>query len=122
MSEFSLEEVNKVKDWNNMTDIEKKHVPAIEAPDKVKAGEAFDVLIEVGKYMKHPNELNHWINWIGLWIDKRPVAFVNLYPTVSEPVVRFRIKIDSVGKKKIVAREFCNLHGVWQNEKEIEVV
>ncbi len=121
MSEFSLEEVNKVKDWNNMTDMEKKHVPVIEAPDKVKAGEIFDVLVEVGKYMKHPNELSHWINWIGLWIDKRPVAFVSLYPTVGEPVVRFRIKIDSAGKKRIVAREFCNLHGVWENEKEIEV-
>jgi len=121
MADFSLEEVNKVKDLENMSDMEKKHLPVIEAPEKVKAGEEFTVVVEVGKYLQHPNELNHWINWSGLWIDQRPATFCDFYPTVGEPRVRFRIKIDSPGSYNLIAREYCNQHGVWVNQKEINV-
>ena len=44
-----------------------KHVPVIEAADKVKAGEAFDVKLSVGKDIAHPNTVEHHIEWIKLY-------------------------------------------------------
>ena len=41
-----------------------KHVPVIEAADKVKAGETFHVNLSVGKDIAHPNTVEHHINWI----------------------------------------------------------
>lgn len=118
--EFSLEKINKVKNMDNMSEMEKKHFPVISAPEKVKSGEAFDVEIEVGKLLKHPNEQSHWINWIALWLNEKPISFVAFYPAVAEPKVRLKLKAGNKGKAKLVAREFCNLHGIWESEKEID--
>ena len=38
-----------------------KHVPVIESPAKVKAGEAFKVCLSVGKEIPHPNKPEHHI-------------------------------------------------------------
>ena len=46
--------VNEPKDKSNPTDLEKKHIPVIEAPDKVKKDEPFEVKIEVGKPIHYP--------------------------------------------------------------------
>ena len=41
-----------------------KHVPTIEAPEKIKAGEEALVKVCVGKEIKHPNTPLHHISWI----------------------------------------------------------
>jgi len=41
--EFSLTRLNKPADWTNLTIMDKKHTPIIEAPSKVKANEPFAV-------------------------------------------------------------------------------
>ena len=38
-----------------------KHVPIIDAPSKVKAGEPFMVTVQVGKIVAHPNTVEHHI-------------------------------------------------------------
>ena len=48
-------------DWKT-----EKHVPAIEAPATVKAGEVFNVTVSVGKEVAHPNTTEHHIRWIRL--------------------------------------------------------
>ncbi len=122
LAEFSLDELNRVKDWNNLTDLEKKHVPIIKAPDRVKVNEPFEIEIIVGEFLKHPNELNHWIRWVSVFLNERMLSSINLEPVVSEPKVKISIKYDKPGKKKLVAMANCNLHGTWINEKEIEFV
>ncbi len=44
-----------------------KHVPIIDAPSKVKAGEPFMVTVQVGKIVAHPNTVEHHIKWIQLY-------------------------------------------------------
>lgn len=60
-------EVNTPADPDNMTDLEKKHIPVITAPDKVKPGECFEVTVEVGKLVAHPNETTHFIEFLDLY-------------------------------------------------------
>ena len=107
--------INKAKSENveEMADLEKKHTPVIEAPSKVKKGEPFEVYVEVGKYMKHPNENAHYIEWIELFSGHTFLARVDLVPRLAEPKVKFVIILDH--SHPLVAKERCNMHGLWES-------
>lgn len=103
-----------------------KHVPYIEAPESVKKGEPFEVTIIVGKDVPHPNTIEHHIKWIQVYavIEGRPynpvhVATFDLGPTFAEPKVTFKMKLDT--NAILFALEYCNIHGLWENSKEIKV-
>jgi len=114
--------VNKAKSASvdEMTDLEKKHTPVIEAPTKVKKGESFEVQVEVGKHLKHPNENAHYIEWIELYSGETFLARVDLVPKLTEPKVKLVVALDHA--HPLIAKERCNLHGLWQSSPvEIEV-
>lgn len=99
------------------------HTPKIEAPDKVKAGEPFEVRIKVGP---HPNTVQHSIRWIEVYFYEEgrgfnPVhlATITLTPEYAEPDVTLRLRLSKEGT--IYALQYCNLHGVWEGRKEIKV-
>jgi superoxide reductase len=112
--------VNIVHDPENMTDLEKKHTPVITAPECVKKGEFFDVTIEVGKYMPHPNELSHHIEFIELYSDHTYLARMHFTGVTTAPTVTFRIALDHA-HSKLRAFAYCNLHGNWGGCKDIHV-
>ena len=115
--------LNKPKsaDIQDMTDLEKKHTPVIEAPVKVKKGEPFEVSVEVGKWLAHPNENGHFIEWIELFSGDTFLARVDLEPRLTSPQVKFVVALDH--GHALVAKERCNLHGVWESPPfAIEVV
>ena len=78
----------------DMTDLEKKHTPVIEAAAQVKKGEPFDVVVQVGKHMSHPNENAHFIEWIELYSGETFLARVDLVPRLSEPKIKFTVILD----------------------------
>ena len=99
------------------------HTPKIEAPEKVKAGEPFKVTVKVGP---HPNTVEHSIRWVELYYyeEGRPfnpvfVGRVFFAPGYMEPEVTFTMKVEKPGT--LYALAYCNLHGVWENRKEIKV-
>jgi superoxide reductase len=112
--------VNTVANPDKMTDLEKKHVPVIDAPDSVKAGECFCVTVEVGKLLAHPNERGHWIGFVELYADETFLGRADLTPVTTCPCVQFCVQLDHV-HSKLRAFEFCNLHGVWEGDKELQV-
>ncbi len=113
--------VNKPKDISNMTDFEKKHIPVITAPDKVNKNEEFDVIVEVGKLFPHPNEPGHFISWIELYSGDTFLARAYFSGGTSSPKVLFRVKL-SHAHGFLKAWAMCNLHGLWQGEKPIEII
>lgn len=99
------------------------HLPRIEAPDVVKAGEAIKVRVIVGP---HPNTLEHYIKRVEVYFseDGRPfnpvlIASADLTPQYSEPDLTFTIKLSKSGVLHIT--EYCTLHGIWEAKKEIKV-
>lgn len=103
-----------------------KHVPHIEAPEKVKAGEPFDITVVVGKEVRHPNTLEHSIRWIEVYAkeeeSKRPVVQLGAFefrPTFAEPTVTFPAILQKTST--VYALEYCNIHGVWDYSVKIEV-
>ena len=84
----------------NTTDAAKeKHVPVIE---KVEGG----VKVKVGS-VAHPMEEKHYIEWIELIADGK--AYRQFLKPGDKPEAVFNVKANSV-----VAREYCNLHGLWK--------
>jgi len=121
--EFSLTELNKPKDWTNLTNMAKKHVPIIEAPEKVKAKESFTVKVKVGGIdgVEHPNTLGHWINWVELYAGERLISRVEFASEMSDNyVVTLNVTLNETATLR--AQEFCNLHGVWEGKEKKVVV
>jgi superoxide reductase len=121
--EYSLTELNKPKDWMNLTGMAKKHVPIVEAPDNVKPEESCEVKIKVGGIdgVEHPNTLSHWINWVSLYAGERMISRTEFAPELSDKyVVTLNVTLNESAELR--AQEFCNLHGVWEGKtKKVNV-
>jgi superoxide reductase len=84
----------------NTTDAAKeKHVPVIE---KVQGG----YKVKVGS-VAHPMEEKHYIEWIELTADGKSY-YQHLKPGQTPEAVFL------IAAEKVVAREYCNLHGLWK--------
>lgn len=119
-------------DWKT-----EKHAPVIEAPDTVKKGELFTVRALVGKEIPHPNTTAHHIAWIELYFqpaqEKFPYQIARFeFPShgasaqgpdtstvYTAPDCSVNFKTDKPGT--IFASSYCNIHGLWQNAKEISL-
>jgi superoxide reductase len=115
--EYSLTELNKPADWNNLPGMAKKHVPIIEAPAKVKTNEPFVVKIKIGGIdgVEHPNTLSHWINWVALYAGERLISRVEFGSELTDGyVVTLNVTLSTSATLR--AQEFCNLHGVWEGK------
>lgn len=119
-------------DWKT-----EKHVPVIECPDRVKAGEMFQVEASLGKEVAHPNTTGHHIRWISIYFhpegEKFPyqighVEFCSHGESTDGPDTstvythhgaRISMKTEKPGT--LYATALCNIHGLWMSEKEITV-
>jgi len=125
-------EIIQSADWKT-----EKHVPVIEAPESVKAGEKFTLQVTVGKEIAHPNTTEHHIRWIRVYFKPDSgkfaydVAFFefdvhgesvegpNKGPVYSEPLIQMALKLNVSGT--LLATSYCNIHGLWEYSKEIKV-
>lgn len=112
--------VNTVEDIENASDLEKKHLPIISAPESFKKGECFEVTVEVGKLLQHPNEPGHHIEFIELYADDTYLARMDFTAKTTCPVMKTCIALDKP-YSKLRAFEHCNLHGSWEYDADIEV-
>jgi len=110
--------IQKIKDPANLTPAEKKHSPLIQVQGPVKAGEPVKVTVSVGRLM-HPMEVKHHIMWIELYAGDQKVGRGELEPEASRPVVTFTAVL--LKPTTLRALEECNLHGVWEEDLEVQV-
>jgi len=76
-----------------------KHVPVFE---KTSSG----IKVKIGS-VPHPMEKNHYIEWVEVIVDGQTCRkFLN---PGDKPEVEF-----AVTAKKVEAREYCNIHGLWK--------
>lgn len=119
-------------DWKT-----EKHVPVIKVLDRVRKGEFFNLTVSVGKEIAHPNTTEHHISWIEVYFHPEEKKFPyqigrfefiahgesvngpNSSTIYSYPEVTLSFKTEKPGA--IYASSYCNIHGLWQNSKEIEL-
>jgi superoxide reductase len=117
--------INRVKDPAKKTPLEKSHAPVLTAPLAVKAGEPFVVEVSVGESL-HGMGSTHWIEFIELNIGNEPAGRVELQSKgYLKPKVAFTVAIPKeaapAGKLTLVAKQQCNLHGLWEGSLDIAV-
>jgi superoxide reductase len=96
-----------------------KHTPKIEAPDRVKRGEWFDVTVTIGAESVHPSLAEHFVRYIALYKDSAEIARVYLHPVFSQPRVRFTIALDEGGMLKALAEPTHS--AAWEGARPIKV-
>ena len=117
-------------DWKS-----EKHVPVIECPDRVTSDEFFDVTVTLGKEVAHPNTTEHHIRWFMLFFQPEGGKFIydvgrvefnahgeagagpNEGPVYTHHTATISMKISSPGT--LHALSYCNIHGLWENTREI---
>jgi len=77
-----------------------KHIPVVEKTEK-------GVKVNVGS-VPHPMEEEHYIEWIEVIVDGR--SYRKFLSPGDAPEAEFEVSGDN-----IVAREYCNLHGLWKS-------
>ena len=78
-----------------------KHIPIIEQDSK-------KITVIVGE-VDHPMEKSHYIEWVEIVVDGK-VYRQNLKPN-DKPLAKFNIS----NAENIIARAYCNLHGLWKS-------
>lgn len=119
-------------DWKS-----EKHVPVIECADEVAAEEMFEVTVTLGKEVAHPNTTGHHIRWIQLFFKPAGEKFTyqvanyeftahgesaqgaDKGPVYTDHSAVGRMKISKPGT--LLATALCNIHGLWENSKPIDV-
>jgi len=112
-------------DWKH-----EKHAPVIHTPDTVEAGTPFTVTIVVGEEISHPNTPEHHISWIELYfvpkggetayfLGRTELGAHGEAELQTDPRAVFQVSVPGSGTLKAVA--LCNIHGLWEGSKEIEV-
>lgn len=112
-------------DWKN-----EKHVPTIQAPESVKKGEVVTINISIGESDPHPNTFEHYISWMKVYFKPEGAKFpveIGTYDfgahgefdLFTEPDVKLNFKAEKSGT--IFATSYCNIHGLWENSKELKI-
>ena len=119
-------------DWKK-----EKHVPVIDIVGEAKKGASISVKLHVGKEIGHPNTTEHHIAWIKLLFhpdgEKYPYEVGKLLfnahgasidgPNTStvycDPEGIVTLKTEKSGT--LLAFSYCNIHGLWQNTKELKL-
>ena len=78
-----------------------KHVPVVEKADG-------GVKVKVGS-VAHPMQAEHFIEWVQVVVDGQ--AYRQFLQPGEAPEAFF--PVDAEGQ---VAREYCNLHGLWKSD------
>lgn len=127
-----IKDLFKSADWKK-----EKHVPVIDAPDRIKKGENFDIKVEIGKEIPHPNTTEHHIRWVSIYFLPEGGTFPyqigklqfnshgesaqgpNTSTIYTHPAGTLCFKTEKPGT--IFASSYCNIHGLWQSSKKLEV-
>ena len=119
-------------DWK-----QEKHVPVIEVPESFLKGEKIDLKICIGKEIPHPNTTDHHIEWLDVYFHPTGENFPyhlgkfdfsahgsstngpDTSTIYTHPQTNLVFSTEKPGK--IIVFSYCNIHGLWMNEKQISL-
>jgi len=125
-------DMTKQADWQK-----EKHVPVIECAERVKADEWVHVKVTLGTAVAHPNTTGHHIRWIRAFFTAdgekviREIGTFNFAahgestegadkgPVYTNHEAEFSFKTSKPGT--LHALSYCNIHGLWESERHLEL-
>jgi desulfoferrodoxin-like iron-binding protein len=105
-----FEQINTSKNAMEQTTSE-KHLPIL----KVERLNEDKVLVNVNVGSgKHPNEIDHWFQWVIIRIDGMYAGRTEFSAVIMEPITTFALNVHAGAV--ITARARCNKHGIWESD------
>ncbi len=119
-------------DWKT-----EKHVPVIELPAQIRPDEFFEVKVNIGQEVPHPNTTDHHIQYITLYFhpegDKytydvghfifnshgQSVNGPDKGPVYTHHGISAWMKTNRPGMLYAVSQ--CNIHGLWESSREVQL-
>ena len=120
--------INKYEDISQIERESKKdyidrHSAFIHCESNAKAGEKFKVKVMVGDEYKHPDDFDHYIQYVQLWNREVMLAQATFSAgALGNAPANLEVDFYIVPQKgmKLIAHAYCTKHGLWQSE-EVEV-
>jgi superoxide reductase len=106
-------EIQKPKDPDFLNDFEKKHIPFVELPKKIKPGQELELKVKLGE-ITHPMIPEHYIMWVALYDGENLLQKNKLKPdTPAETGFKLKVLTDMPNLRCLAG---CNIHGVWEKK------
>lgn len=101
-------------DVNNLSELEKKHIPVITVAKvcRLIPEGCQDVHVKMGA-VQHPMQPEHYIRHVDFYIDNEFISRVILTPDKLNPAAALHLKLK---EGRLTAIALCNLHGAWIKE------
>lgn len=103
------------KDPTFLNDFEKKHIPEVILPKRLKAGVEMEITVKIGE-IPHPMMPEHFITWVAIYEGDKLLKKNKLEPE-TPPETVFKLKFDS--SKQLRCLEECSIHGIWEKKFNI---
>jgi superoxide reductase len=103
-----LSGINRVPDPAAAGDFENKHTPNLSLS---REGGKLLVHVSMGHGVAHPNQPDHFIEWIELLANDAPIARFDFAAVAVDPIVTCVLDVEAATKLSAIAS--CNLHGLW---------
>jgi len=104
-----------------------RHSPFIHCEPSAKAGETFEVTVQVGADYQHPDDMDHYISSVALYNKDTKVAEATFFAGSQggqDKKGNTRVSFGVVLEKDatLVAHAYCTKHGVWESQPEAVAV
>ena len=102
-----------------------RHSPNVICNDRAIRGEKFKVKVKLGEEYPHPDEADHFIEYVQLWNRETLLAEVR-YGAGTLGNVAGHVEVDFYivpqNSMNLSAMALCSKHGLWQSDpKEVQV-
>jgi superoxide reductase len=102
-----------------------RHSPFIHCEKTAKKGEKFKVTVKLGNEYPHPDDFDHYIEYVQLWNRETMLATAHFTPGALGNMpghVEVDFYIVPTKNMKLTAMAYCTKHGLWQSDDvEVEV-
>ena len=116
--------INKYEDISQIERESKKdyidrHSAFVHCESNATPGEKFKVKVMVGDEYKHPDDFDHYIQYVQLW-NRETLLAEATFTAGSQGNAASNLEVDFyiVPQKgmKLLAHAYCTKHGLWQSE------
>ena len=97
-----------------------RHSPFLHCADSAKAGEVFEVKVQVGNEYEHPDDLDHYISNVALYNKETKLAEATFYAGTlggqgkkGKQTATFNVVLEK--NAVLVAQSYCTKHGIWES-------
>ena len=94
-----------------------RHSPFVHCADTAKGGEPFAVKVKVGNEYAHPDDNDHYIEYVQLF-DGETLLAQATFPPGTLGNLKGHVEVDfhivPTGRLRLTAMAYCTKHGLWE--------